>query len=112
DDEPFAALAFKIINDPFVGQLTFIRVYSGHLASGTSVLNTTTQKRERIGRLLLMHANQREEIKEVYAGNIVAAVGLSNVNTGDTLCDEKNPIVLERMEFPEPVISVAIEPKT
>ncbi|MEM9074455.1 MAG: elongation factor G [Myxococcota bacterium] len=112
DDEPFAALAFKIIRDDFVGQLTFLRVYSGTLSSGTSVLNTSTGKKDRIGRLLLMHANSREEIKEVYAGNIVAAVGLSNVKTGDTFSDIKHPILLERMEFPEPVISVAIEPKT
>ena len=112
DDAPFAALAFKIINDPFVGQLTFMRVYSGQLNSGTCVLNSTKDKRERIGRLLLMHANKREEIKEIQAGNICAAVGLKTAHTGDTLCDEKHPIVLERMEFPEPVISVAIEPKT
>ena len=112
DEEPFSALAFKIINDPFVGQLTFMRVYSGAIKSGTAILNTTTRKKERIGRILLMHANQREEIKEVYSGNIVAAVGLGNVNTGDTLCDPDNPVILERMEFPEPVISVAIEPKT
>ena len=112
DDEPFAALAFKIINDPFVGALTFLRVYSGTLQTGTAVLNATTGKRERIGRLLRMHANNREDVKEVHAGNIVAAVGLSNVTTGDTLCDDKHPIMLERMEFPNPVISVAIEPKT
>ena len=112
DEEPFAALAFKIINDDFVGQLTFMRVYSGTLESGTSVLNATNGKKERIGRLLLMHANNREEIKKVYAGNIVAAVGLSKVNTGDTLCDAQHPLILERMEFPEPVISIAIEPRT
>ena len=112
DEAPFAALAFKIINDPFVGQLTFMRVYSGMLSSGTAVLNATTGKKERVGRLLQMHANSREEIKEVYAGNIVAAVGLSNVTTGDTLCDIKHPILLERVDFPEPVISIAIEPKT
>jgi len=112
DDAPFAALAFKIINDPFVGQLTFMRVYSGTLQSGSSVLNAVKGKKERIGRILLMHANSREEIKEVYAGNIVAAVGLSNVTTGETLCDPKHPVLLERMEFPDPVISVAIEPKT
>ncbi|NOY91225.1 MAG: elongation factor G [Deltaproteobacteria bacterium] len=112
DDAPFSALAFKIINDPFVGQLTFMRVYSGKLGSGSSVLNATRGKKERIGRLLLMHANNREEIKEVYAGNIVAAVGLKNATTGDTLCDPQAPIVLERMTFPDPVISVAIEPKT
>jgi elongation factor G len=112
DEQPFSALAFKIINDPFVGQLTFMRVYSGQVGSGTSVLNSTKGKRERIGRLLLMHANKREEIKDVQAGNICAAVGLKTAHTGDTLCDEKKPIVLERMEFPDPVISVAIEPKT
>ncbi|HMI94000.1 MAG TPA: elongation factor G, partial [Polyangiales bacterium] len=112
DDAPFSALAFKIINDPFVGQLTFMRVYSGQLASGTSVLNSTKDKRERIGRLLLMHANKREDIKEIQSGNICAAVGLKTAHTGDTLCDEKHPIILERMVFPAPVISVAIEPKT
>jgi len=112
DNEPFAGLAFKIINDPFVGQLTFVRVYSGTLAAGTSVLNSTKGKRERIGRLLQMHANKREEIKDIQAGNICAAVGLKDVRTGDTLCDEKHPIILERMIFPEPVISQAIEPKT
>ena len=112
DDEPFAALAFKIINDPFVGQLTFMRVYSGTLEAGKAVLNAASGKKERIGRILRMHANSREEIKEVFAGNIVAAVGLSNVTTGDTLCDSKHPVLLERMDFPEPVISIAIEPKT
>ncbi len=112
DSEPFAALAFKIMTDPFVGQLTFFRVYSGVLTSGSSVLNATKGKTERIGRLLKMHANKREEIKEVYAGDIAAAVGLRSVTTGDTLCDEKKPIVLESMDFPEPVISLAIEPKT
>jgi elongation factor G len=112
DDAPFSALAFKIMTDPFVGQLTFFRVYSGVLTSGGSVLNATKQRTERIGRLLKMHANKREEIKEVYAGDIAAAVGLKSVSTGDTLCDEKKPIVLESMDFPEPVISLAIEPKT
>ena len=112
DDAPFAALAFKIMTDPFVGQLTFFRVYSGVLTSGSSVYNATKQKTERIGRLLKMHANKREEIKEVYAGDIAAAVGLKSVSTGDTVCDEKQPIVLEAMDFPEPVISLAIEPKT
>jgi elongation factor G len=112
DDEPFAALAFKIMTDPFVGQLTFFRVYSGVLQSGSSVVNATKGRTERIGRLLKMHANKREEIKEVYAGDIAAAVGLKSVTTGDTLCDEKQPIVLESMVFPEPVISLAIEPKT
>ncbi|MEO8260605.1 MAG: elongation factor G, partial [Acidobacteriota bacterium] len=112
DDAPFAALAFKIMTDPFVGQLTFFRVYSGVLTAGGSVYNTTKQRSERIGRLLKMHANKREEIKEVYAGDIAAAVGLKSVSTGDTLCDEKQPIVLESMDFPKPVISLAIEPKT
>ena len=112
DKEPFAALAFKIMTDPFVGQLTFFRVYSGTLTSGSSVLNSTKGKTERIGRLLKMHANKREEIKEVNAGDIAAAVGLKSVTTGDTLCDEKKPILLESMDFPEPVISLAIEPKT
>jgi elongation factor G len=112
DDAPFAALAFKIINDPFVGQLTFIRVYSGTLTSGTAIYNSVKRKRERVGRLLLMHANKREEIKEIQAGNICALVGLKIAVTGDTLCDEKHPIVLERMEFPEPVISVSVEPRT
>jgi elongation factor G len=112
DDASFAALAFKIMTDPFVGQLTFIRVYSGVMTSGSTVYNATKQKSERIGRLLKMHANKREEIKEVYAGDIAAAVGLRSVSTGDTICDEKHPIVLESMEFPEPVISLAIEPKT
>jgi elongation factor G len=112
DDAPFSALAFKIMTDPFVGQLTFIRVYSGVLTSGSSVYNTTKGRNERVGRLLKMHANKREEIKEVYAGDIAAAVGLKQVSTGDTLCDEKNPVVLESMDFPEPVISLAIEPKT
>ena len=112
DDEPFSALAFKIINDPYVGQLTFFRVYSGVLQAGSSVLNSTKGKKERIGRILQMHANKREEIKEIQAGNIAAAVGLKTATTGDTLCDEKHPIILERMIFPDPVISVAIEPKT
>ncbi|MEW6322168.1 MAG: elongation factor G [Acidobacteriota bacterium] len=112
DTEPFSALAFKIMTDPFVGQLTFFRVYSGTLTSGSAVLNATKGKTERIGRLLKMHANKREEIKEVLAGDIAAAVGLKSVTTGDTLCDEKKPILLESMDFPEPVISLAIEPKT
>jgi elongation factor G len=112
DDAPFAALAFKIMTDPFVGQLTFIRVYSGVLTSGATAYNATKQRSERIGRLLKMHANKREEIKEVYAGDIAAAVGLRSVSTGDTICDEKKPVVLESMDFPEPVISLAIEPKT
>jgi elongation factor G len=112
DAAPFSALAFKIANDPFVGNLTFFRVYSGNITSGTSVLNSTRGKRERIGRILRMHANKREELKDCNAGNIYAAVGMRDTRTGDTLCDEKSPIVLERMTFPEPVISVAIEPKT
>jgi len=112
DKAPFAALAFKIMTDPFVGQLAFIRVYSGVLQSGGFVYNTTKGKTERIGRLLKMHANKREEIKEVYAGDIAAAVGLRSVSTGDTICDAKSPVLLESMDFPEPVISLAIEPKT
>ncbi len=112
DDEPFASLAFKIATDPFVGSLTFIRVYSGVLNSGDSVYNSVKQKKERVGRLLQMHANSREEIKEVRAGDIAACVGLKDVTTGDTLCDLNKVIVLERMEFPDPVISVAVEPKS
>ena len=112
DAEPFSALAFKLMNDPFVGNLTFFRVYSGKLESGSYVFNATKERKERIGRLLQMHANKREEIKEVLAGDIAAAVGLRQTTTGDTLCEEDKPVVLERMEFPEPVISVAIEPKT
>jgi elongation factor G len=112
DSEPFAALAFKIMSDPYVGKLTYFRVYSGKLSAGSPVLNATKDKKERIGRLLQMHANHREDKEAVFAGDIVAAVGLKNTTTGDTLCDPSHPIVLERMEFPEPVISVAIEPKT
>jgi elongation factor G len=112
DDGPMSGLAFKIMTDPFVGQLTFIRVYSGVMTSGMSIYNSTKQKTERIGRLLKMHANKREEIKEVYAGDIAASVGLKSVSTGDTVCDEKHPVILEAMDFPEPVISLAIEPKT
>ncbi len=112
DDEPFSALAFKIMSDPYVGKLTYFRVYSGKLSAGSPVLNATKDKKERIGRLLQMHANHREDKEAVFAGDIVAAVGLKNTTTGDTLCDPAHPIVLERMEFPEPVISVAIEPKT
>ena len=112
DDEPFSALAFKVMNDPFVGTLTFFRVYSGVLEAGSYVMNTTKGRKERIGRILQMHANERSDIKEVRSGDIAAAVGLKSTTTGDTLCDEKAPIILERMEFPEPVISVAIEPKT
>ena len=112
DDEPFSALAFKIMTDPYVGRLSFFRVYSGTLTTGSSVLNATKGKRERMGRILQMHANHREDIETVYSGDIAAVVGLKNTTTGDTLCDEKNPIILESMEFPEPVIRVAIEPKT
>jgi elongation factor G len=112
DDGPLAGLAFKIMTDPFVGQLTFIRVYSGMMTSGMAVYNSTKQKTERIGRLLKMHANKREDVKEVYAGDIAAAVGLKSVSTGDTVCDEKKPVILEAMDFPAPVISLAIEPKT
>jgi len=112
DDDPFSALVFKIMTDPFVGQLSFIRIYSGSLATGSSVINAATGKSERIGRLLKMHANKREEISEVCAGDICAVVGLRNAGTGDTVCDRKQPIVLEAMHFPEPVIAVAIEPKT
>ena len=112
DDEPFAALAFKIMTDPYVGRLSFFRVYSGTLTTGSSVLNATKGKRERMGRILQMHANHREDLESVYSGDIAAVVGLKNTTTGDTLCDEKHPIILESMEFPEPVIRVAIEPKT
>jgi elongation factor G len=112
DTEPFAALAFKIMTDPFVGKLAFFRVYSGKVEQGMAVYNPSTRRRERIGRLLRMHAKHREEVKEVLAGEIAAAVGLKNVTTGDTICDENDPIILESMEFPEPVIRVAIEPKT
>ena len=112
DDEPFSALAFKIMSDPFVGSLTFVRVYSGVIKSGVQVLNAVKNKRERIGRMLLMHANAREELTEARAGDIVALAGLKDTTTGDTLCDPRNAVVLERMEFPEPVIEVAVEPKT
>ena len=112
DDEPFSALAFKIMTDPYVGRLSFFRVYSGTLTTGSAVLNATKGKRERMGRILQMHANHREDIESVYSGDIAAVVGLKNTTTGDTLCDEKHPIILESMEFPEPVIRVAIEPKT
>ena len=112
DDEPFSALAFKIATDPFVGRLSFIRVYSGTLNTGTQVLNSTKKQKERIGRILQMHANHREDIETVYSGDIAAVIGLKNSTTGDTLCEEKHPIILESMEFPEPVIRVAIEPKT
>ena len=112
DDQPFAALVFKIMTDPFVGRLAFIRVYSGHLTTGTTVTNAASGKSERIGRLLKMHADKREEISEVYAGDICAVVGLRHAGTGDTICDPKRPVILEAMQFPEPVISVVIEPKT
>ncbi|XOQ48881.1 MAG: elongation factor G [Eubacteriales bacterium] len=112
DDEPFAALAFKIATDPFVGKLCFFRVYSGKIAAGSTVYNSTKGKSERLGRILQMHANHRQDIDTVYAGDIAAAVGLKNTTTGDTLCDEKHPVILESMDFPEPVIEIAIEPKT
>ena len=112
DDEPFSMLAFKIMNDPFVGSLTFCRIYSGKLEAGSSVLNTVKEKRERVGRMLQMHSNSREDIKEAYAGDIVAIAGLKDTTTGDTLCDPLRPVILERMEFPDPVIEIAVEPKT
>ena len=112
DDEPFSALAFKIATDPFVGKLAFFRVYSGIVNQGDTVLNATKDNRERFGRIVQMHANHRKDLTTVYSGDIAAAVGLKNTTTGDTLCDEKHPIILESMEFPEPVIQLAIEPKT
>ena len=112
DSEPFSMLAFKIMDDPFVGTITFCRVYSGKIESGTTVLNSTKDKRERVGRMLLMHANNREDIKEAFAGDIVALAGLKDTRTGDTLCDLQKPVILEKMEFPEPVIEIAIEPKS
>ena len=112
DEEPFSMLAFKIMDDPFVGTITFCRVYSGKIDTGSSILNSTRDKKERVGRMLLMHANNREDIKEAYAGDIVALAGLKDVRTGDTLCDPIKPVILERMEFPEPVIEIAIEPKS
>src|SRR5713101_317040 len=112
DAEPLAMLAFKIMDDPFVGTITFCRIYSGRLESGTGVINSTKDRRERIGRMLLMHANNREDIKEAYAGDIVALAGLKEVRTGDTLCDPLKPVILEKMEFPDPVIEIAIEPKS
>ena len=112
DEDPFSMLAFKIMDDPFVGTITFARVYSGHVESGTTVLNSTKDKKERVGRMLLMHANNREDIKEAYSGDIVALAGLKDTRTGDTLCDLHKPVILERMEFPEPVIEIAIEPKS
>ena len=112
DDEPFSALAFKIMADPFVGKLAFFRVYSGTMNSGSYVLNATKEKKERVGRILQMHANSREELDKVYSGDIAAAVGFKLTATGDTICDEQHPVILESMEFPEPVIELAIEPKT
>ena len=112
DKEPLALLAFKIMDDPFVGTITFCRIYSGTLLSGTGVINSTRERKERIGRMLLMHANNREDIKEAYAGDIVALAGLKEARTGDTLCDPNKPVILEKMEFPEPVIEIAIEPKS
>ena len=112
DKEPMSLLAFKIMDDPFVGTITFCRIYSGTLNSGTGVINSTKERKERIGRMLLMHANNREDIKEAYAGDIVALAGLKEVRTGDTLCDPAKPVILEKMEFPEPVIEIAIEPKS
>jgi elongation factor G len=112
DSEPLALLAFKIMDDPFVGTITFCRIYSGRLESGTGVINSTKDRRERIGRMLLMHANNREDIKEAYAGDIVALAGLKDVRTGDTLCDPQKQVILEKMEFPDPVIEIAIEPKS
>ncbi|MCG6122940.1 MAG: elongation factor G [Microvirga sp.] len=112
DDEPFSMLAFKIMDDPFVGTITFCRVYSGSIESGSTVMNSTREKKERVGRMLLMHANNREDIKEAFAGDIVALAGLKDVRTGDTLCDPLKPVILEKMEFPEPVIEIAIEPKS
>ncbi|MEL7027976.1 MAG: elongation factor G [Pseudomonadota bacterium] len=112
DDAPFSMLAFKIMNDPFVGSLTFCRVYSGHIESGSPLLNTVKDKRERVGRMLQMHSNSREEIKEAFAGDIIAVVGMKDTTTGDTLCDPGSPVILERMEFPDPVIELAVEPKT
>ena len=112
DDEPFSMLAFKIMDDPFVGTITFCRVYSGKVETGTTVMNSTKEKKERVGRMLLMHANNREDIKEAFSGDIVALAGLKDTRTGDTLCDLQKQVVLERMEFPEPVIEIAIEPKS
>src|SRR5204863_9957338 len=112
DKEPMSLLAFKIMDDPFVGTITFCRIYSGTLSSGTGVINSTKERKERIGRMLLMHANNREDVKEAFAGDIVALAGLKSTTTGETLCDPQHPVILERMEFPDPVIEVAIEPKT
>ena len=112
DDEPLSMLAFKIMNDPFVGSLTFCRIYSGKVESGMTLLNSVKDKKERVGRMLLMHSNDREDIKEAYAGDIVAIAGLKDVTTGDTLCVQSSPVILERMEFPDPVIEIAVEPKS
>ena len=112
DNEPLSALAFKIMNDPFVGSLTFTRIYSGTMTSGSYVYNSVKDKKERVGRMLLMHANKREDLKEANAGDIVALAGLKDTTTGDTLCDQSKPIVLENMVFPDPVIELAVEPKT
>ena len=112
DSEPFSMLGFKIMDDPFVGTITFCRVYSGKIESGSTVLNSTKDKSERVGRMLLMHANNREDIKEAFAGDIVALAGLKDTRTGDTLCDLQKPVILEKMEFPDPVIEIAIEPKS
>ena len=112
DTEPLALLAFKIMDDPFVGTITFCRIYSGKLESGTGVMNSTKERKERVGRMLLMHANNREDIKEAYAGDILALAGLKEMRTGDTLCDPQKPVILEKMEFPDPVIEIAIEPKS
>ena len=112
DDQPFAGLAFKIMNDPFVGSLTFTRIYSGSIKKGDQLLNSTKEKRERVGRMMMMHAINREEIDEAFAGDIIALAGLKDTTTGDTLCDPQKPVVLETMTFPEPVIEIAIEPKT
>ena len=112
DTEPMSLLAFKIMDDPFVGTITFCRIYSGKLESGTGVMNSTKDRKERVGRMLLMHANNREDIKEAFAGDIVALAGLKDVRTGDTLCDPQKPVILEKMEFPDPVIEIAIEPKS
>ena len=112
DTEPMSLLAFKIMDDPFVGTITFCRIYSGKLESGTGVINSTKDRKERVGRMLLMHANNREDIKEAYAGDIVALAGLKDVRTGDTLCDPQKQVILEKMEFPDPVIEIAIEPKS
>lgn len=112
DNEPLSALAFKIMNDPFVGSLTFTRIYSGTMTAGSYIYNSVKDKKERVGRMLLMHANKREELKEAHAGDIIALAGLKDTTTGDTLCDQAHPIVLENMEFPDPVIELAVEPKT